>query len=81
VLVDAFEADWFGGAFAVVAVTGDVNEVATRSLARHPLRAYDAMQLAAAMLARSADPDLTRFACFDANLAAAARAEGFRSFP
>jgi len=78
VLVELFESDWFGGAFAVVAVTGDVLEAAARSLARHPLRAYDSVQLAAAMLARSADPDLARFACFDATLATAARAEGFR---
>lgn len=78
VLVEEFEWDWSRAAFAVVAVTGEVLEQAARSTARHPLRAYDAVQLASATVARSADPDLVEFACFDAALLAAARAEGFR---
>jgi uncharacterized protein len=82
VLVEAFERDFSGDAdeepaFAVVAVGGGILDLAARSIARHPLRAYDAVQLATAVAARAADPELRAFACFDQRLAAAARAEGF----
>ncbi len=81
-LVGAFEWDWFGAAerepaFAIVGVTDEILRTAARSLARQPLRAYDAVQLASALAARAADPSLTLFACFDETLARAARAEGF----
>lgn len=79
VLSEAFEWDWFGGgAFAIVAVHHEVLELAARALAVHGLRAYDAVQLASALAARTADPDLRELACFDVRLADAARAEGFR---
>jgi hypothetical protein len=60
-----------------VAVTGSILDEAARSVGRHPLRAFDAVQLASALAARAADPELTAFACFDDALADAARAEGF----
>lgn len=41
------------------------------------LRAYDAMQLATAIVARDAYPDLAHFACFDEQLCTAAAAHGF----
>lgn len=47
----------------------------------HGLRAYDAMQLASALLARSVDPGLAEVVCFDTELAAAARLERFRVTP
>ena len=83
VLVASCEWDYFGGTaaqpvFAVVGATGEILDEAARSLAQHPLRAYDAVQLASALAARAADPELTTFVCFDEMLAAAARAEGFR---
>lgn len=82
VLVEAFEWDWLeSGRFIVIAVTDEIVESAARALARHPLRAYDAVQLATALGARAADPDLDSFACFDEGLAAAARIEGFRVLP
>lgn len=85
-LSDAFEWEWAIGAqgsgtFHIVDLTDGVLETAVRSLSRHPLRAYDAMQLASAMLARTADGALTGFACFDAELREAARAEGFAILP
>jgi hypothetical protein len=78
-LIDSFEWDFFAAdAFAIVETGDRVLDAAARSLAAHALRAYDAVQLGAALEARAADPDLARFACFDAKLSAAARAEGFR---
>ena len=59
--------------------TDEVRGHATRLLLRHPLRAADALQLAAALtLVRGAPTADLPFACLDARLAAAARAEGFR---
>lgn len=55
----------------------DVREVATLLVLRHPLRAADALQLAAALAwsgDESADPS---FATLDERLARAARGEGF----
>jgi len=52
-----------------------VIESAAEIVARHPLRAYDAMQLAAAMSAAQAVPAL-EFGSFDQRLNTAALAEG-----
>ncbi len=82
ILTQAFEFDWFGEsddepAFAIVLVSEDLLEQAARGAAIHGLRGYDAVQLASAVTARGADPDLDRFACCDARLTAAAQLEGF----
>jgi len=77
-LVAAFETDWFErGRFGVVHVSPDLLDAAARQLARHPLRAFDAVQLASAVAVRDMHPQLDRFVCFDRGLAAAAAAEGF----
>jgi uncharacterized protein len=85
VLTSAFERDWFEGSdappFAVVAPTPDVLDRAAQAAALHGLRAYDAIQLATAAVARAADPDIATFACFDLRLAHAARIEGFATIP
>lgn len=80
-LLRRFEAD-FGGPtalarFAAVPVTPAIVSTAAALAAGHGLRAYDAVQLATARAARSADPDCERFACFDVQLRRAAAAEGF----
>lgn len=54
-----------------------VREQAGRLLLRHPLRAADSLQLAAALVWTSAHPRGHRFVCFDQRLVTAARAEGF----
>ena len=51
--------------------------VAERMLRVHPLRAADALQLAAAVIAAEHDPPSLAFMCFDERLVAAARREGF----
>jgi predicted nucleic acid-binding protein len=55
----------------------EIREMATRLLRVHALRAGDALQLAAALLAAEARPSTLPFACLDDRLAAAARREGF----
>ncbi len=54
-----------------------VREAATRLLRVHPLRAADALQLAAAYLAAERRPSSLELITLDDRLAAAARKEGF----
>ncbi len=55
-----------------------VRQLAVRLLSRHPLRAADAAQLAAALLVAEDDPSSLAMACFDRPLAEAAEREGLR---
>jgi predicted nucleic acid-binding protein len=54
---------------------------AIRILRMHPLRAADALQLAAAFHASEGHPPSLEFVCLDARLALAAAKEGFRVLP
>lgn len=55
-----------------------VRRLAQRMTRVHPLRAADALQLAAALVAADHDPALVEFVCLDTRLAAVAAREGFR---
>jgi predicted nucleic acid-binding protein len=57
--------------------TESVRQQARRLLRVHPLRAADAMQLAAAFIAANQQPATLGFVCLDDRLADAARREGF----
>ncbi len=65
--------DWFE--VITIEVT---RQKAHRLLAVHPLRAADALQLAAALVAFEDHPEGEEFVTFDKNLAEAARREGFQ---
>jgi predicted nucleic acid-binding protein len=67
--------------FAAMEVTSSLLEDASRFPALHGLRAYDSVQLAAALAAATADPSLARFLCFDTRLRAAAAAHGLTPVP
>ncbi len=54
-----------------------VRRLAERSLRVHTLRAADALQLAAAMVASEDEPDTLQFVTLDSRLADAASREGF----
>ena len=54
---------------------------AIRLLAQHPLRAADALQLAAALIWCEEQPSTETFVCLDNRLRDAARREGFALFP
>jgi len=62
-------------------VTDAVLASAARCVTRHPLRAYDAVQLGTALAAASVVPTLETFVAFDASLRRAASAEGFVVLP
>ncbi|HEX9691485.1 MAG TPA: type II toxin-antitoxin system VapC family toxin [Gemmatimonadales bacterium] len=59
---------------------GRVRDQATRLLRLHPLRAADALQLAAAVVLADFEPGTLPFVTLDEQLRAAARREGFRVF-
>lgn len=80
-LVQAFEADWFGAPseparFTVVAATDAVLNRAAGLTGVHGLRAYDAVQLGSALALAAADPPSSTFVAFDRSLRRAAAAEG-----
>lgn len=79
VLITAFEADWHdaAGPFLPIAAMGVVLADAAALVGTHGLRAYDAVQLASAVAARAADPDVDMVLCFDTDLSDAAAREGF----
>ena len=79
ILVSAFTADWYDPAssFVAVALRTPVLDQAASAAATHSLRAYDAVQLACALAARNADPEVDVFLCFDGGLRDAAGREGF----
>ncbi|MDQ3241975.1 MAG: type II toxin-antitoxin system VapC family toxin [Thermoleophilaceae bacterium] len=83
-LVGDFESDFYGvdaaARFAAALVTVTLLEDAAR-LTAQGLRAYDALQLASAVRARAADPELVSFACFDVSLRRAAAKVGFSLIP
>lgn len=64
-------------AWRVVAPTAAVQERAERLLQAHPLRAADAVQLAAALIACSERTAGSTFHTSDSRLTAAAKSEGF----
>jgi len=70
--------DGYAEAWHEVAATDAVRRTAARLLRVHPLRAADALQLAAATVASEGDPRTLPFVTFDERLAAAASREGFR---
>jgi len=64
-----------------VAPTDDVRRRAGRLVAAHPLRAGDALQLAAALAWCEEQPTGEGFVCLDDRLRDAARREGFNVLP
>jgi predicted nucleic acid-binding protein len=64
-----------------VAPTDEVRRRAARLLAGHPLRAADALQLAAALIWCEEQPHNETFVCLDDRLREAARREGFDVAP
>ena len=59
--------------------TSAVMEEAARLIDRHPLRAYDALQLAGCLVVRDGMPGPVTFVCADARLCDAARHEGLEA--
>ena len=69
------------GSVTEIEPTSAVRDQAGRVLRLHPLRAADALQLAAALVWCQGDPLQHGFVCLDQRLREAARREGFTVFP
>ena len=65
--------------FLVQPSTSAVIEEAARLIDRHPLRAYDALQLAGCLVVREGMPEPVIFVCADARLCEAATDEGLKT--
>jgi predicted nucleic acid-binding protein len=78
-ILDSFQRDW--ESFIRIEVTDDLNECIYRITAAYPLRGFDAIHLASAILINKSIPDDFWFACFDAILLQAARGEGLETLP
>ena len=74
-ILDRIEDDT-SSSFLVQPSTSAVIEGAARLIDRHPLRAYDALQLAGCLVIRDIVPGALTFVCADARLCGAAELEG-----
>jgi predicted nucleic acid-binding protein len=74
-----FQRDW--ESFIRVEVNDALNRYIDSAVDRYPLRGFDAVHLASAMVLYERLPEDFLFACFDEVLARAAGSEGFETFP
>ena len=83
ILVRLFENDLFGAdaVLAPIRITSGILDDAARLTEIHSLRAYDAVQLATAKVAREVDSDCRSMAAFDVQLRTASAREGFLLIP
>jgi uncharacterized protein len=78
-IADSVQRDWEG--FIRVEVNDELNRYIDRVVERYPLRGFDAIHLASAILIQERVPEDFVFACFDGRLARAARSQGLETFP
>jgi len=70
--------DRFSGAWQEIQPAAPLRDLARRLLRVHALRAADALQLAAAIVASEQNPPTLQFVCLDERLTVAAEREGFK---
>lgn len=78
-ILDAFRRDW--NSFIRVDVTDDLNEWIDKIVSRYPLRGFDAIHLASALIVHDRLPEEYLFACFDKKLLRAAQMAGLKTLP
>ncbi|RLB12995.1 MAG: VapC toxin family PIN domain ribonuclease [Deltaproteobacteria bacterium] len=78
-LVDTLEAEWDG--FFRIPVNDSLNSIIKTLGANYPLRGFDSIHLASALLLQSRVSEQVVFACFDEKLVSAASSEGLKIFP
>jgi len=78
-IADTFKRDW--ESFIRVEVNNELNGYIDRVVEEYPLRGFDAIHLASAMVIYEKFPEDFVFACFDEELVRAAKSEGFETFP
>jgi len=78
-LVESFQQDW--KSLICVQVNDDLNDMIDKMLSHHPLRGFDSIHLASALILHDSAPEELLFACFDKTLVQAAVAEGLQPLP
>jgi len=78
-VLNTFETDYEG--FFRIQVNAQLNGIIRHLIAHLPLRGFDAIHLASALLVRERIRDEFLFVCFDQALLDAAAARGLRTFP
>ena len=78
-VLDTFRRDW--KSFFRVEISDELNKIIDRLVGIYPLRGFDAIHLASAILINKNLSEDFLFACFDERLAQAAREEGLEIFP
>jgi predicted nucleic acid-binding protein len=78
-LLEAFRRDW--NSFIRVEVTDDLNEWIDKAVSRYPLRGFDAIHLASALIVHKSIPEKFLFACYDNRLIRSAKAAGLQTLP
>ena len=78
-IVSSFRADY--ETLTLVQVGREVNSIVDRIVPLHPLRGFDAIHLASALVIQRNLSESLLFVCFDQRLLDAARAEGLDTFP
>jgi len=78
-LLSEFRKDW--SSFIRIRVDDELNEYVDKAIGSHPLRGFDAIHLASAMIMHEKFQSDLLFACFDQKLSQAAQKEGLRAFP
>ena len=73
-IVEDLERDWKN--YFILEVSESVAKLGGELTERHPLRGFDAIHLASALLLKSRIRSAVSFSCFDERLKEAARAEG-----
>lgn len=73
-LIESFERDWDN--YFIVEVSESVAKLSGELVNRHPLRGFDAIHLASALLLKNRTRSAVSFSCFDEGLKSAAQAEG-----
>jgi len=77
--IDSFQKDW--ESFVRVEVNNSLNEIINKIVALYPLRGFDAIHLASALIIHTRVPQTFLFACYDQRLIMAANSEGLNTFP
>jgi predicted nucleic acid-binding protein len=76
---DSFQQDWM--TFIRVEINDELNMYIDHVISQHQLRGFDAIHLASAIVIQENIPDDFLFACFNDQLARAARLEDLETFP
>ena len=78
-IIGSFRRDW--RSFILVDVTDDLNETIDRIVGDYPLRGFDAIHLASALIINKSISEDFLFACYDKRLFFAAQKAGLKTLP